>query len=138
MARCGDCLHRFEGACSFSVDKENPARPNYDEPCIHSPSKFAKKEIRHGRVVSPMQEPNPAPMNAEIRSPTPEPSGYSLASWASPDGLGSISFLTKDGKVYHPETLEPMGLLSDYQQSKPSEAQLEESVRWLKERFKTT
>jgi hypothetical protein len=73
VSRCGDCKFRQDGACSFSEDKENPARPNFDEMCIWSPSKFERKEDPWARVISPRQEPNPAPMNPEIRGPVPKP-----------------------------------------------------------------
>jgi hypothetical protein len=100
-------------------------------------SRWQEKPNPYGRIYYPDgDQPHYPPGAGEIRSGTPEPTGYSLVCRQSPDGLGSIRFLTKDGKVYNPETKKYMGKLEDFQPQKPTEEELEQATRWLKEKFK--
>lgn len=136
MACCGDCRHRVDGACSFSEDKENPARPNHTEDCVMKPSRFERKPNPHGRVISPLQSPNPAPRNPEIRSPTPEPTGYSLVCRQSPDKLGAIQFLLKDGLCYSADSeMRYLGTLEEMTPKPPTEEEIDRAIRWARRKF---
>jgi hypothetical protein len=136
MPRCGDCRFREGGACLFSEDPENPARPNFDEDCIFDPPKFERKPDPYARVISPLEEPNPAPRNPELQSRPPAPGGYSLVCRQSPDKLGSIRFYVKDGKCYSPdEEKRYLGTLDEMTPKDPTPAELDEAWKQLKTRF---
>jgi hypothetical protein len=84
-----------------------------------------------------MEEPNPAPMNPEIRSPTPESTGYSMVCRQSPDGLGSIRFYVKDGKCYSPdEEKRYLGTIEELTPKQPTEEEIDEAIEWARKKFK--
>jgi hypothetical protein len=106
---------------------------------VFSPSRFEPKEDKFGKVISPLEDSKPYPEGAgEMRSSTPEPTGFSLVCYQSSDKVGSIKFLTKNGKVYNPETQEYMGELGDFQPEPPTKEQVDTAIEWARQKFKIT